>query len=198
MVQSALAIAENSRGVATPVSGVGRHAHWSFLDGGQQLIATLHCLDLADLEVSALYAAVLFVSLVGVLGLSGDAVVLHVGQTPVVESPVASLVAVFTRTVHQLLLRQQLSYSFLEREGLHDSHCTEGPTGTTAALVLDGRDHFFGSPVDVFVGSSRRHLDVPVVAQVRIATRTEVTNAEFLVSHGTELVDSHLVGLRGI
>ena len=63
-------------------------------------------------------------------------------------------------------------------------------------MILDSRDHSFGSPVNVSIDGNS--FNIFVENQVGIRSWVQEGFLEFLVSHGRELVDAHLVCLGGV
>ena len=127
---------------------------------------------------------------VRVLALDGGAILHPVLESVVHESSVATLVAEWSRTVDQLLLRERFQIVVLQEvSSFQTDDSGESPTGPASALILDRSNGSFGDPVDfishfsfqmsVVSGSSDRHLVEP-----------EVLGRELFLGHIGELVQT--------
>ena len=179
VVQVAAAVVEHAWGVSAPVGGVCWDSDGSALDGVGDVGAAFGCGNAWDLEASTLGLAALSLGSVRIGTLSGDTIILHIGQTLVVETSIAALVSVFGWAVNQLLFREVNCRSLWESPGFQNGHSAEGPAWSAAALVLNFWDPSLGNPVDI--GIDGRHIDVKVVF-VGVLARRKVDHLEFGIS----------------
>jgi hypothetical protein len=194
VVDGGSAVVEHSGPVGAPVGGVNSDGD----GGGVQLVGNAGASGVAvesgDLVSTTLGLASLVFSNIGVSSSSGDTVGLDVGQGGMGPSTVAALVALRSRAVNELLLRQVDVLSLEEEGGLEDTDGRESPAGAAGCLVLDGGDLALGGPVNV---SNNLEL-VVALGDSDQGHGVEESGGELLSGVDGELVDSHLVGLAGI
>jgi hypothetical protein len=174
--------------------------------GAESALSVSDVLVARDLGVSGSSAGSLLASAilasVRVSGFSAETVGLSVLEGVVHQTTVAAQVAIGTRAVNELLLRERSEVALVDGDGaLHRTSGREGPAGSALTLVLDTSDGALRNPVESARGVSTNTLSQSVqgdgleFSAAELGFVAEVDVLEFALGEVSEFVQFNSPGV---
>lgn len=192
VVQTSSTVAEHTARISRPVGSITSHGNGSSGQSVGQVIAALDVGEAGDLERSAVGLAGLLDGFVGVFSFSDNSIISDIFESIVHQTTIAGHVTVLSWAVDQLLFGEGLEGAIGEfAQTLKTTGGGESPAWSTVSLVLHGGDSTLSNPVDV-VGDGDFLISLDDVFGGDDGS--EVALDELFLSHGSELIDSFVIG----
>lgn len=190
---TSLTITEDTFGISRPIIGINSSRHRSSSDCiGQIRTAALHVSEARNLERSRFDVACLLDSLVGIITLMHYTIISHILESVIGQTTITSHVPILSWTVNQLLLREWFKCAIPDfAQTLQCPCCRESPARSTYFLVLHTCHSTLLNPIYI----AHRNIITRVNNNVIWYHHgSQVWLGKLLLSYGSELVDTFIIG----
>ncbi len=194
MVERSFAVTEHSALVWRPVSSIYSNRNGASSQSDSQVVAIFDISISTNLEWSCGLLAGLLDSLVWVVILVNNSFVSNELEGVIHKTSVAGLVAIRSRAINQLLLREALKLSIGKfRKTLERSSSRESPARSALSLILHWSHSTLRISINV-TNNSVVFIVLNVAAGFLVRDKSKVSLSELLLGKGGELVKTHFVG----